>query len=256
MIAPTGTQSIDRAAQLLCLVIDGDDARTVGELASEAGLPKSTVSRLVGSLERSGLVKRESARGGLRPGPVLVRFAQRGGLGTSLVELAEPAMRLLADLSGETVNVAIPDLNGVDCLAQIDSQHFLGTGNWVGRRVPVHASTFGKVFLAFGALRLGDEPLARLAPRTIVDRRRLEAELARVRAQGFATAVDELEPGLAAVAAPVVGARGEVVASLAISGPALRMPVERLEALGRLCQEQAAAVSTRLGHTTVAEGAA
>jgi DNA-binding IclR family transcriptional regulator len=122
--------------------------------------------------------------------------------------------------------------------------------------VPLHASAFGKVDLAFGGAELPAGDLVRLAPRTITDRRALEADLTRARSRGFVVAVDELEDGLASVAAPVRDASGEVVASLAISGPTLRMPLERIEALGRLCSDQAAAVGVKLGKPPVTEGAA
>jgi len=122
--------------------------------------------------------------------------------------------------------------------------------------VPLHASAFGKVWLAFGGLHLPPGDLVRLAPRTITDRGSLDADLNRARSRGFVTAVDELEDGLASVAAPVRDASGDVVASLAISGPTLRMPAERIEALGRLCADQASAVGVKLGKPPVTEGAA
>ncbi len=251
----TGTQAIDRAAQLLVLVIEGE-AMTVGELAAAAALPKSTASRLIGSLERHGLVQRDSIRGVLRPGAVLMRFAHRGLAGRDLLTLADPFLQALADVSGETVNLAVPTPGGVEFLAQIDSRHMLGVGNWLGRRVGLHASAVGKVFLAYDVARLPRGPLPMFADRTLTDRRALLASLDRVRTRGFATAVDELESGLAAVSAPVHGPGGDVVAALAISGPTLRMPADRLETLGRLCAEQAALLSNRLGHATTAEGAA
>jgi len=74
----TGTQAIDRAAQLLVLVVENESSSSVGELAEAAGLPKSTVSRAVSALERQGLVQRSSARGSIRPGPVLLGLARRG----------------------------------------------------------------------------------------------------------------------------------------------------------------------------------
>jgi DNA-binding IclR family transcriptional regulator len=111
------------------------------------------------------------------------------------------------------------------------------------------------VFLAFGAARLPAGPLAKLAPRTIVDRRALARELDRVRAQGYATTVDELEPGLWAVAAPVFGASG-VIAALSISGPTTRLSDGLLDELGRLVVREAAALSRRLGTDDTKEGAA
>ena len=121
MAVETGTQAIDRAAQLLVRVVESSQPLGVNELAERSGLPRSTTSRLVGALERQGLVQRVGSRGGLRPGPVLLRFAQRGVPQGSLVELADEALRWLADASGETINLAVPTPAGVEHLAQRDN---------------------------------------------------------------------------------------------------------------------------------------
>src|SRR5207253_9314934 len=239
MATETGTQAIDRAAQLLVHVVEAARPVAVGELADSAGLPKSTTSRLVGALERQGLVQRIGGdRGRLRPGPVLQRFAHREDGAASLVELAEPALQVLAGASRETVNLAVPNPLGAEHLAQRDSEHFVGVTNWVGRRVPHHVAANGKVFMAFGAAAV-PEQLERFTPRTITNRSVLESELASVRNRGYGTAVDELELGLAAVAAPVRNAGGDVVAALSISGPTSRLTAGRIEQLARLLVEQA-----------------
>ena len=122
--------------------------------------------------------------------------------------------------------------------------------------MPLHASVMGKVYLAWGAAVLPDGPLERLAPRTLVDRSALEHDLRATRARGYATAVDELEPGLWAVAAPVFARGGEVIASLSITGPTVRLHDRLLADLGReLCRE-AVALSTLLGHDHITKGAA
>ena len=108
----TGTQSIDRAAQLLVRVVESAEPPSVGELAERSGLPKSTTSRLVAALERQGLVQRIEDRGRLRPGPVLLRNANRDPAAT-LVELATPSLHRLAEASGETINLAVPGPDGV-----------------------------------------------------------------------------------------------------------------------------------------------
>ena len=247
-MTPTpGTQSIDRAAQLLVHVVENPEPTSVGSLAETTGLPKSTTSRLVRALERQGLVQRDGARGSLSPGPVLLRFARRGGE-LDLPALAYDTLRRLAEESGETINLAIAGPRGVEQIAQEDSRHFLGGTNWVGRRVPFHCSANGKALLAFGAARLPEGELERLTPKTIIDRRTLEAEVNAVRTRGYATAVDELEPGLSAAAAPVFGADGEAIAALSISGPTIRMPSARLEELGALLVRHAAELSALLDH--------
>jgi IclR family acetate operon transcriptional repressor len=248
-----GTQAIDRAAQLLVLVVESARPLPVGELAEAAGLPKSTTSRLVSALERQGLVQRVA--GGLRPGPVLLRFAQRGVPDTNLVELAEEALRWLADASGETINLAVPTPAGVEHLAQRDSRHFVGVTSWVGRRVPLHCAANGKVFLAYGAAPVPVR-LDALTPNTITDRGRLDTELEQARTRGYATATDELELGLSAMAAPVRGADAHVVAALSISAPTIRLDAERVEQLAPVLLEQTAELSRRLGYSDIQRGAA
>jgi IclR family acetate operon transcriptional repressor len=216
-----GTQTINRAAQLLTLVLDSERPRGLTELADDAALPKSTASRLLGALEREGLIQQRGRRGRFEPGPVLRRFASRG----QLVELAHPHLEALSEASGETINLAVPGPLGVEHLAQIESRHFLGTGQWVGRRVPYHCTAVGKVLIAFGGAEPG--PLEPLTPETIVDPDRLAAEIARVRRDGYATAVDELETGLSGIAAPVV----DGMAALSISGPTFRLNAERMAEL-------------------------
>jgi DNA-binding IclR family transcriptional regulator len=136
---------------------------------------------------------------------------------------------------------------GAQAIAQVDGRHVLGVSNWVGREVPDHCSAAGKVFLAFGASSLPSGQLERLTPHTITDRPLLERDLEAVRRQGFATIVDELELGLAAVAAPVRDADA-VVAALSVAGPTARLGDARLGLLGRVAIEQAHSVSVRLGY--------
>jgi DNA-binding IclR family transcriptional regulator len=240
----TGSQAVDRAAELLVRIMESERPPSVGELADAAELPKSTTSRLLRALEARGLVQRDGARGSLRPGSVLLRYARRAGRGGDLVELTAAALDELAALTGETVNVAVAGPAGVEHLAQRDSRFFLGSANWIGRPVPFHAAANGKIFLAFGSTKLPRGSLPRLTDHTVVDRAALELELAAVRARGWAIAVEELEPGLLAVAAPVRDGHGDVIAALSVSGPSVRLPADRLDALGPLVAAAAERVPT------------
>jgi IclR family acetate operon transcriptional repressor len=223
-----GTKTIDRAAQLLMLVLESEEPRALSDLAGETALPKSTASRLLSALERQGLVEQHGRRGSFEPGPVLRRYANRG----QLIELAQPHLEALSDSSGETINLAVPGPLGVEHLAQIESRHFLGTGDWVGRRVPYHCSAVGKVLIAFGGADPG--PLDR-------------TEIARVRRDGYATAVDELEIGLSGLAAPVFGAGGRAIAALSISGPTLRLGAQRIADLHPQLIHEAQALGHEMG---------
>jgi IclR family transcriptional regulator, acetate operon repressor len=237
-------------------VLESERPVALSELVTASGIPKSTASRLVSALERRGLIEQDGERGRLRPGPAILRVAERSMLERNVIELARPSLDHLAEASGETINLAVPASHGVEHVAQVDSRHFLGTGQWLGRSVDYHCTAVGKVFMAFGRAAAPDTPLARHAPGTITDPQRLRSELEAVRGQGFATAVDELEPGLAAMASPVRGARGEVVAALSITGPTLRMTPLRILELQPILAEEARKLSRRLGHREEGEQAA
>ena len=133
---------------------------------------------------------------------------------------------------------------------QRDSRHILGSANWVGRRVAPHVSVVGKVFLAEGEMPFPQGALEPAGPRSITDPVELRAELELTRARGYAIALDELEPGLWAVAAPVRDASGRVVAALSVSGPTVRLEEGQLEELGRLVRDEAVVLSTRNGYDT------
>jgi IclR family acetate operon transcriptional repressor len=245
--AAPGTLAIDRAAQLLTLVLEAEQPRGLGDLAGEAELPKSTASRLLGALERQGLVEQRGRRGGFGPGPVMLRFAHRGIVDRHLAELAQPHLEALGAASGETINLAVPTATGVAHLAEVESIHFLGTGQWVGRQVPYHCTAVGKVLVAFGAARLPDPPYEPLTPDTLVDPARLAAEIADVRHSGVGTATDELETGLASLAAPVFDSDGDALAAIAISGPTVRLDAPRIAELGPQLIREAQALGARLG---------
>ena len=241
---PHGTAAIDRGADLLVRVLESEEPVALTELASAAGLPKSTASRLVSALERRGLIEQDGERGRLRPGPAILRAAERSMVERNIVALSKPVLDALADASGETINLAVPGLEGVEHIAQVDSRHFLGAGHWLGRSVGYEHSANGKVFAAFGRAPANAAGAA------------TNHELQAVRRDDFATSIDELETGLAAIAAPVRGARGEVIAALSISGPTLRMTPARIEELNPILTSEARTLSRRLGHRDQGERAA
>jgi IclR family transcriptional regulator, acetate operon repressor len=251
------SQAVDRGAQLLVSVLASDQPVSVTQLAHTTGLPKSTTSRLLGVLEQHGLVAQDGARGLLRPGPAILTYARRGLYERNIVTLAKPSLDALAAASGETINLAVPSAGGVEHLAEVQARHFLGAGQWVGRRVEYHCTAVGKVFLAAGVATLPDGELARRGPSTIVDRDLLARELRAVGRDGYAAAVDELEAGLAAIAAPVRGGeQGTVVAALAITGPTLRLGPREIARLTPILKLEAGRLSRRLGHPQTGEHAA
>jgi DNA-binding IclR family transcriptional regulator len=224
------------AERVLALLTSFDDSRVelgVTEMAASLGVHKSTASRLAGVLERAGLLTRSGRR--FRLGLEAIRLGTLALRSLDFVASMQPVMEKLSQLTGETVNLAVPDGGYVLNVAEVPSTYFLNSsGGWIGRRTAPHAVANGKVLLAYDAIQAPAE-LERYTADTITTHFQLSEALAAVRRNGYATAVAELEEGLVAVAAPVLDGTGACVAALSISGPAFRMRPESLDDLGRLC---------------------
>lgn len=233
----SGTQSIDRATSLLIAILNSPQPPLLSDLSRELSLPKSTTSRILGALERQGLVRRDrqSAYSG---GEVLLRFAATQNHDSTLIALMRPILESLATLTSESVNLAVPSGDELLLIDQVDGQFLLGATNWIGRRVAYHASALGKVLLAFGAAPIPKGQLDSKASKTIISRTQLNAELEKIRKVGFATIEDELEDGLVAVAAPVFSHDKSVIAAISISGPSTRISRENLKRFGELITKE------------------
>jgi DNA-binding IclR family transcriptional regulator len=246
--SPTGTQAVDRAAQLLIQVARCREPVTFTELTASTGLAKSTTSRLLMALERNGLIRRD-VTGRFSPGEVFVSYAWRGGAEADLVSIAQPVLEQLGEQTGETVNLGVSRDGGlVEQIAQVDSKYLIGGTNWVGMAVPLHCAALGKVLLAFGAAELPAGRLEQRTDRTITSRAALAAELAAVRDRGYAVTIEELEPGLVAVAAPIFSGGPGAVGALSVSGPASRLAGGLLTGAAANCMAAARTLSALLGH--------
>jgi len=242
-----GTQAVDRAARLLSEVVHSADPMTFTELSAATGLAKSTTSRLLLALERNGLVRRDD-HGRFLPGEMFVSFAWRGGAEAGLVAVAQPFLERLGKATGETINLGVAGQGMVEQIAQVDSAYLIGGTNWVGMSVPLHCSALGKVLLAYGAAPLPGDGLERRTDKTVTSEPVLRTELATVRARGYAVTDEELEPGLIAVAAPIRGYDGTVVAALSVSAPTTRMTRDSVPAVAGYCNQEAAGLSAVLGY--------
>jgi DNA-binding IclR family transcriptional regulator len=247
---PGPIQSVDRAVAILeILARDGEVGVT--EVARELGVHKSTASRLLAALDRRELVAQDTARGKFRLGVGILRLAGAVGRGLDLVQESRPVTRALAQEVGETVNLAILSDRDALYLDQVAGPAALSPHNWAGQRIPLHATSDGKVLLAYrSAAEINEHlvlPLERFTAHTVTALPQLSSLLAQVRERGYATAVDELEDGLTAVATPVRNAEGTVAASISASGPSFRIPAERIPRIAESVRRAADAISRRLG---------
>ncbi|MFW3170932.1 IclR family transcriptional regulator [Geodermatophilus sp. CPCC 206100] len=243
-------QSVDRALSVLEILAAHGEAG-VTEVAAELGVHKSTAFRLVAVLESRGFVEQLADRGKYRLGFGVVRLA---GAAAAQLDIAHEGRRicegLAADLE-ETVNIAILDSDRAVNVSQVRGPAALSTHNWVGQGTPLHATSSGKVLLAHAAEAVRKGVLSREMPRftpfTITDPEALRRDLDRIVEQGWGSTVQEYEVGLSAVAAPVRGADGDVIAALSVSGPSFRMDAQDFPRVAKRVVSGADELSRRLG---------
>lgn len=245
--AHVGSQAVDRAAALLTLVVEAGRPRSFTSLVDELGLARSTTSRLLQALERNRLVRRDRS-GGYRAGPLFDAYATHHDSARDLGELAQPHLEALGRKTGETINLAVPNGDGLLQVSQVDSRHMLGATSWLGVDVPTHCAAVGKVFYAYGALPVPAGRLTRRTRSTVTSQAVLARQLDEVRRCGWAVAWEELEVGLIAVAAPVRDAQARVVAGISVSGPVTRMTRSKVNEIGDLLVAKTGELSRQLGH--------
>jgi DNA-binding IclR family transcriptional regulator len=243
-------QSVDRAVTVLEILAREGEAG-VTEIATELGVHKSTAFRLVAALENRGLVAQHMDRGKYRLGVGILRLAGATTARLDLVQESRPICERLAREVGETINVAVLADGFALYLDQVAGPSTLQTRNWVGQRLALHATSNGKVLLAYLPDARLVEPLERFTKLTVVDPAVLERQLDDVRRCGYATTVDELEIGLTAVAAPVRNLDGRVIAALSASGPSFRLERAQLTKTTEAVCAAADEISRRMGNSRV-----
>ena len=246
-----GTQSIRRALALLKAFGDGRPELGLPELTAATGLSRTTAYRLLTALESEGLVERNPASEGYRLGSEMVALGGRARGARDLRTASRAELVGLAEATGETATLEVLLGTDVLILEEAPGRHVVGSMPSVGTRWPAHATSTGKVLMAWlpepDLRAAAAAPRARLTSDTIVGAAGLRRELSVARERGFAVAWEELEPGFVAVAAAVRDAEGRGVAALSVGGPRSRLSRRRVPGVGDLLCEAAGRVSARLG---------
>jgi DNA-binding IclR family transcriptional regulator len=239
---------VERALRVLDAFPEVEGDVGTNELARVTGINASTVSRILATLAAAGYVEHRPASGRYRLGPQVLRLSSHALGGVDLRAAARPHLDELVDETGETATLSVPGEPDAVTIDFVLSRASVASVARVGRPSIAHATATGKVMLAFAADAPPAGPLARYTEHTIVDPARLADEVAAVRRAGHAHASREREPDLNAVAAPVFGEPGELIAILGVQGPASRFRVRAQDAAVPLLRSHALALSAALGY--------
>lgn len=210
---------------------------TLSEAGRRAGLPVSTVHRLLATLERRDLVAHDEDNGLWTVGVGAFRIGSAYLRLRKLPEIARPVLHDLLQQLNETVNLSLLDGGEVICVAQAESHAPVRAFFRLGRRLPLHASGAAKSILAASSpamrrSRFGDIALDLFTERTHATQDALENDLSATGQRGFAIDDEEHTVGMRCVAAAIYDEWHEPVGAISVSGPTTRMPSERIAEIG------------------------
>ncbi len=218
-------QSVERAFALLRCLSGGPAGVT--DVADRVSLPKSTVSRLLSTLEELGMVEQIETGGNYRVGAGMIEIAAAVLPGRSLIAAVRPHLHDLVKATREAAGLSIADGFDMLYLDQVDSDNQIQVRDWTGERLRAHTVSSGQVLLAFGAIDAEQylaQPLERLASGTLTEAAAIRTRLAEIAGKGYAWAFEEFLDGQNSVAAPIRDGRGRVVGAIHAHGPAYRFP--------------------------------
>jgi len=242
-------QSIERAFAVLAALSDGPIGVT--EVADRIELPKSTVARLLASLQREGAVEQEPGGTRYRVGSRIVTLAASVLPTRSMVVLARPELEALARQVGEAAGLSVPEGFRVHYVDQVDTPNPVSVRDWTGSRVPMHAVPSGLVLLANLAPasleRFLARPMEAFTPATVTEPDMVRERLRQVQLDGYAWVLGEFSVGINSVAAGVANEDGEIVAAVHLHGPSYRFPeTGTQERIGLEVVAAAARISARI----------
>lgn len=246
----TAPKTVLKALSLLDLVAENPNL-TLSELGRKAGLPVPTALRLLRALQEEALVQVDG-EGRYRLGIQCLVLGSTYLENFDLRAEARAELEHLAEETGETVHLGVPDGTEVIYVDKVETTHSVRMYSRVGAASPMYSTGIGKAILAHAPPELfeavAEGGMARRTANTITEADRLRADLERVRGRGYSIDDIENEEGIRCAAAAVLRADGSPLAAVSVSGPASRITADRIPALGEAVMGVADRLSARLGY--------
>jgi IclR family transcriptional regulator, KDG regulon repressor len=242
-------RAVERALDVLACFSSQSPALSMTQISERLEINKSTIHRLLATLEARRFVERDPVSGIYRPGPRLVQMASISLENNALRRLAAPFLHELRDRYRENANLAVLDAVEVVYLDTNESPQRVKLAAALGERLPAFSTASGKAILAFYPEETVRQLLATGMPRwtsgTLVTPEAFLENLHQIRERGFAISEQEFEDGINAIAAPICH---PPVASISIAGPAYRLTHERMLEIGPCLVDSANLISLKINN--------
>lgn len=238
-------RAVERALDVLLVFVSGHEWGLT-EIAGRVGLHKSTVHRLLATLEDKGFVTRNAATDKYRLGLSVLELSANLSRSDDPSVVLLPEMERLRDQLNETISLYVRDRAERVRIQAVQSMQPIRRVATVGARLPLSVGASSKVLLAFAEPGVRDAVLTDPSWSSQLDREAFEAQLNEIGSAGYATSFEERESGAAAVSAPIFNRSGKLVAALAVSGPSNRLTPERMHEFAPAIIESAHRMGTIL----------
>lgn len=252
------SRSLERLVAIMdCFTLD-EPVLGVREVSRKTGLPHSTAGRLMAHMKVLGMLAQDLETQAYTIGVKPLAWAGIYTVTSDLRSVSLPVMVRLQQNTRETISLYVLEGNERVCVERLESPEAVRIVARIGRRIPLHAGSAGKVFLAFLPEERRQEVLAGahltpMTPRTITDRDVLQAELVKIRKRGYAVSQGEWILEASGVAAPIFDLSGRIHGALTISGPAQRFSEEKFKEMIALVKSGAEEISRELGYFPIGE---
>ncbi len=244
-------RAVERALDiLLCFTMDRPTL-SLTDIAERVGMHKSTIHKLLATLESKRFINRDKTTGMYQLGFLFIELASIKLQDLDVHRWALPYLQQLSLQSEETADLAILDNGYVVYLQVVESTQRVKIAAAIGERLPAFCTASGKAFLAYlpeiQVRQILSQGMTKYTENTRVLPEDLFKNLRQTRERGFAISEQEYEKDINAVAAPIVDANGYPIAVIAIVGPAYRMSHDRMLTLGQTIRETADAIAREVG---------
>lgn len=243
--------AVERALNILEAAAHRREGLTNSEISRKLGIPKSSASYILRTLDRRGYLRRDGETGRYRLGLKILSLGGDVRANLDLAQIALPFMQALQERIHLTVHLAVLDQGEAVYIEKVEAPGFFKVNTWVGRRMYLHSTSVGKCLVAWlpkpeVESLLHQQGLKKRTPKTITSLGKLVAELELVRAQGHAVDDEENSLGARCVAVPISGANGAAIAALGVSGTLTQMEEANLPRILEALKETARRVARQM----------
>jgi DNA-binding IclR family transcriptional regulator len=251
----TCSTAVERALSILEMAAASGEGLTNSQISHRLGMPKSSASYILRTLERRGYVEREGEGGRYRLGLRVLSLGRQALGAHQVARIAQPTLRALVDRTHLTAHVAVLDRGEAVYIEKVEAAGFIRMDTWVGRRMKVHSTSIGKVLVA--QLRteeveaiVREHGFEKRTPKTIASLTRFLTELGKVRQRGYALDDEENSLGARCLAVPIFGLSGAVEAALGVTGTTAQIAPAQVPKLAEVLKEAARRVSRQLARAS------